>query len=235
MLLCRRPTSSTSFTKSSGHAWFPNYRGTLSSCCMILKWCESTTLPVHAKCGPSRSQLSRSRASGTILYRLRSKQGQVAAARSASSSHQLLHGRTADGKLAIVGGAAVGSSNGSSSSSSSSQQKGGPRIQGLKMPSSWREVEEVPRGSYIFGQDGRVQQYEFFMEAGNEDEVRGAERVKEGMQLRTSCRRFLPDQNAGGIWNAAFKAGCLLPCAGLPAIQTGGPTAAKYDGQHSNY
>ena len=74
-----------------------------------------------------------------------------------------------------MGGAAVGSSNGQSSSGSS-QQKGLPRIQGLKLPSSWQELEEVPRGSYIFGQDGRVQHYEFVMEAGNDDEVRSSRR-----------------------------------------------------------
>lgn len=91
------------------------------------------------------------------------QQGQVAAARSAGSRYQLLHGRIADNKLAIVGGAGV--------STSSSQQKGSPRRQGLKLPSSWQHFEEVPQGSYVFGQDGRVQQFEFAVEPSASAEV----------------------------------------------------------------
>ncbi len=75
---------------------------------------------------------------------------------------------------------AAGSSNGHSSSSGSggsSQQKGPPRIQGLKLPSSWRDFEEVPQGSYIYGQDGRIQQYEYLTEADGSDEVRSTEHL----------------------------------------------------------
>ncbi|BDA45459.1 hypothetical protein COCOBI_07-2460 [Coccomyxa sp. Obi] len=90
--------------------------------------------------------------------------GQVAAARSAGSSYQLLHGRTADGKLAIAGGAAAAST--SNGVLGTNEQKGNLRIQGLKLPSSWQGLQEVPRGCYIYGQDGRVQQFEFVTEAG---------------------------------------------------------------------
>lgn len=97
------------------------------------------------------------------------QQGQVAAARSAGSSYQLLHGRTADGKLAIAGGAAAISAG--NCILGTTEHKGSLRIQGLKLPSSWKGLQEVPRGSYIYGQDGRVQQYEFVTEAGCSAEV----------------------------------------------------------------
>lgn len=98
-------------------------------------------------------------------------EGQVAAARSAGSSYQLLHGRTADGKLVIAGGAAAAST-ASNGIPGTNEQKGSLRIQGLKLPSSWQGLQEVPRGCYIYGQDGRVQQFEFVTETGCSGEVR---------------------------------------------------------------
>ena len=97
----------------------------------------------------------------------------MAAARSAGSSYQLLHGRTADGKLAIAGGAAAAGAAGNGVLGTS-EQKGSLRIQGLKLPSSWQGLQEVPRGCYIYGQDGRVQQFEFVTEAGCSAEVRNS-------------------------------------------------------------
>lgn len=91
-------------------------------------------------------------------------QGQLLAARSASASLHLLHGRTADDRLAVVG--ALGPSNGSAHQQQ--QHKSHPRIPGLKLPSSWHDLETVLGGSYIFGSDGCMQQFEFALDDDDE-------------------------------------------------------------------
>ena len=77
-------------------------------------------------------------------------QGQTLAARSARSSAQLLSARTADGGLVVAGGAA-GSG-------------GASRLSGLRLPQAWHSFEEVPRGAYLSGHDGRLQRFEIMVE-----------------------------------------------------------------------
>jgi hypothetical protein len=66
-----------------------------------------------------------------------------------------------------VGGLAQASNN-SSSHQNNNHQRSGASIPGLKLPSSWHDFEVVPGGSYVFGQDSRLQQFEFAL---NDDEV----------------------------------------------------------------